>query len=356
MATYTAGCSQVGSFSYAKYFTLYVVLNNRDGNPNTNLSQVDYDVYCQSSGSGSIKANHQLYFELGGNVIRNENVYVDVSSPNAYIHIASGTLPVTHENDGSKSIWVGASISATGGYGVSASIGTTFELNKIPRYANFTEHYISSTGLNSISVRWNADSGCDWLQYSLNGGNWADISGHPVYTIRGLSPNKQYSIRTRIRRSDSQLWTESGYIYGTTKDIARISSLPDFEHGDDINTNITNPASISNLVLAMKIGDVEILNRTVAKGDNLIQFSDTELDKLYKQYGSSSNLTAIFVVTGDGYTHSKTSIVTLKGNQKTIRINNNSIWKRGKIWTKMDNLWKRGVVYRKVNGIWKRGI
>jgi hypothetical protein len=30
------------------------------------------------------------------------------------------------------------------------------------------------------------------------------------------------------------------------------------------------------------MGDVEILNRTVAKGDNLIQFSDTELDNLYK--------------------------------------------------------------------------
>lgn len=356
MATYTAGCSQVGSFSYAKYFTLYVVLNDRDGNSATNQSVVDYNVYCQSSGSGSISANHQLYFELGGNVIRNENIYVNVKSPNAYIHIASGSMPWTHDNDGNKSIWVGASISATGGYGVSASIGTTFTLNRIPRYANFTEHYISSTGLNSISVRWNADSGCDWLQYSLNGGNWADISGHPVYTIRGLSPNKQYSIRTRIRRSDSQLWTESGYIYGTTKDIARISSLPDFNHGDNASISVTNPAGISSLNLAMKIAETQILNRTVVAGNNIIEFSDEELDILYKLYGSSSNLTATFVLTGSGYTNSKTCVITLKGNHKTIRINDNSTWKRGKIWTKMDNLWKRGVVYRKVNGVWKRGI
>ena len=60
MATYTAECSKVGSFNYAQYFTLYVVLNDRDGESSSNKSFVDYDVYCQSSGSGSIKANHQF--------------------------------------------------------------------------------------------------------------------------------------------------------------------------------------------------------------------------------------------------------------------------------------------------------
>ena len=106
----------------------------------------------------------------------------------------------------------------------------------------------------------------------------------------------------------------------------------------------------------MKIAETQILNRTVVAGNNIIEFSDEELDILYKLYGSSSNLTATFVLTGSGYTNSKTCVITLKGNHKTIRINDNSIWKRGKIWTKMDNLWKRGVIYRKVNGVWERGI
>ena len=75
MATYTQACSQVGSFSYAKYFTLYVVLTNRDGNPATNKSYIDYNVYCRSSGSGSISANHDLYFSLNGNVIKNEKPF-----------------------------------------------------------------------------------------------------------------------------------------------------------------------------------------------------------------------------------------------------------------------------------------
>ena len=353
MATYTAGCSQVGSFSYAKYFTLYVVLSNRDGNSATNQSVVDYDVYCQSSGSGSISASHQLYFELGGNVIRNENVYVNVKSPNAYIHIASGSMTWTHDNDGSKSIWVGASISATGGYGVSASIGTIFELNKIPRYANVSISAKSKT-INTITYNCSVDASIDWKQYRLNGGNWVDDGSSN--TIRNLTPNTTYSIQVRVRRADSGLWSESNTISMTTYDIAKISSLSDFEHGDDISANISNPASISNLVLAMKIGDVEILNRTVSTGDNSIQFYDTELDNLYKQYGNSSNLTAIFAITGDGYTHSKTCIVTLKGNQKTGHINVNGSWKRNKRWINVDGNWKRCVRWVNVNGTWRRCI
>ena len=66
MATYTQGCSQIGGFNYAKFFTLYIVLNNRNGDSNTNKSWVDYNVYCQSSGSGSLNARHKLYFQING--------------------------------------------------------------------------------------------------------------------------------------------------------------------------------------------------------------------------------------------------------------------------------------------------
>lgn len=62
----------------------------------------------------------------------------------------------------------------------------------------------------------------------------------------------------------------------------------------------------------MKIGDTQILSRAVSTGNNTITFSDTELDNLYKKYGSSSSLTATFVLTGSGYTNTKTCTVTLK--------------------------------------------
>lgn len=238
MATYTAGCSQVGSFSYAKYFTLYVVLNDRDGSSSTNKSKVDYNVYCQSSGSGSISANHQLYFSLNGNVIRNENVYVNVSSPNAYIGIASGTLEVAHNSDGSKSISFEASINATGGYGVSASKSDTFTLTKIPRYANVSISANSRT-INKLTYNCNVDATIDWKQYRLNGGSWIDDGGSN--TISNLNPNTTYSIQVRVRRTDSGLWSESNTISMTTYDIARISSLDNFEHGSNASIAVTNP-------------------------------------------------------------------------------------------------------------------
>ena len=132
--------------------------------------------------------------------------------------------------------------------------------------------------------------------------------------------------------------------------------MSDFEHGSNASVSITNPAGISSLSLAMKIAGIQILNRTVVTGSNIIEFSDEELDSLYKKYGSSSNLTATFVVTGDGYTHSKNCIVTLKGNQKTIKVNDDSTWKRGKIWTNVNGTWKRAVIWTNVNGTWKRTI
>ena len=268
--------------------------------------------------------------------------------------VASGDTTVGSYNsagDGNFSASFEAGVGITPGSNCSGS--GSWDLDRIPRYANVSISAKSKT-INTLTYNCSVDASIDWKQYRLNGGNWVDDGSSN--TIKNLTPNTTYSIQVRVRRADSGLWSESNTISMATYDIAKISSLLDFEHGDDTILSITNPASISNLVLAMKIGDVEILSRTVSKGDNSIQFSDTELDNLYKQYGNSSNLTAIFAVTGDGYTHSKTCIVTLKGNQKTAKVNKDSIWKRGKIWTNVEGMWKRAIIWTNVDGIWKKSI
>lgn len=133
MATYTKGCSKVGSFNYATNFTLYVVLEETDIDVNNNRSKIKYNVYCQSSGSGSISSKHTKWFRLNGSDITNESVQVNVSSPNAYIAIASGTTGyITHNNDGTMSVQFGASIKADS-YGVSAETSGNFVMSTIPR-------------------------------------------------------------------------------------------------------------------------------------------------------------------------------------------------------------------------------
>lgn len=251
MATYTAGCSKVGSFNYANNFTLYVVLNDRDGNSGTNRSYVDYNVFCQSNGSGSIKANHQLYFQLNGNVIRNENIYVNVSSPNAYIGIASGTIEVEHDYDGNKTISFGASIQANS-YGVSSSVSGNFGLNNIPRYLSSINIYNNGTALNSVSIKWTCVPNRDWTQYSLNGGGWTDAGDNVAsdgrsgtFSIGGLQPNTTYSVRVRLRRADSGLWSESGTLYIATKNIANITnpnSNFSINNENSLKVDCTNPS------------------------------------------------------------------------------------------------------------------
>lgn len=351
MAQYEAQCSKVGSFAYSQYFKLYVVLT--DGEVSGNYSKVNYNVFCQSSGSGSIEAQHWKYFNLNGQEIVNITEKIKVSSPNAYIHIASGTTDwIEHNSDGSKSIWFSAQIKANS-YGVVASLENTFELVKIPRYTTVWQSERGKT-INTISINWTTADARDWTQYSLNGGDWKDAhdtvdstNRNGYYTIKGLSPNTSYIVKTRCRRADSGLWSETGTLTITTYDIAKISNISDFEHGNDAIVSITNPGNISGLSLVMKIGDAQILIRTVSKGNNTIVFTDTELDNLYKKYGSGNSLTASFVLSGSGYSDQKTCIITLTGNQKTIYISA----KRGKVFVGL----KRGIIWQNVNGIWKRG-
>lgn len=352
MAQYEAQCSKVGSFSYSQYFKLYVILT--DGEVSGNASKVNYSVYCKSSGSGSIEATHWKYFNLNGQEIVNVTEKINVYSPNAYIKIAEGTTDwIEHNNDGSKSIWFSAQIKGNT-YGVSASLEGTFELVKIPRYTTVWQSERGKT-INSISVNWTTADARDWTQYSLNGGAWQDaydtvdsINKNGHYTISGLSPNTSYTVKTRCRRADSGLWSETGPLTITTYDIAKISNAPDFEHGSNAVVSILNPGNISPLNLVMKIGETQILSRTVTVGDNTLEFSDEELDNLYKKYGSSNSLTATFVLTGSGYTNSKTCTITFKGNQKTIYIDT----KRGKVFVGT----KQGVTWKNINGTWKRGI
>lgn len=257
------------------------------------------------------------------------------------------------------------SASFNGGVGVSSSWNCSgsgsWGLDRIPRYANFTEHRIDSTGLNSITVRWSADSACDWLQYSLNGGGWIDTSGYPTYTISGLAPNTQYSIRTRIKRTDSQLWTESGYIYGTTKDIARITSAPNINFGDTARIIKTNPSGATNHIRVETLNPTTtIATRTNTSDDMTITFTDEEWDNLYKKLGTENSMTIRYVVDtihgNNTYYDWVDKTLTLTGNQKTAKVKNSNEWKRGKVWIKISDTWKRAVVWTKVNGTWERSI
>lgn len=350
LAAVTSGSVSTNTYKNSSFYCNW---QRESYNETENYSVINWQagLYISKSDewySNAIKINN---LTINGEVVASDVVASNKSGTGTY-QLASGKLTIHHDSDGSKTFSISMTCWLYGDHDLSGN--ESFELPNIPRYAKFTEHNVKSTGLDTIIVHWDANSNCDAVQYSLNGAAWVSTSGND-YTISGLNYNTQYSIKTRIRRADSQLWTESEIIYGTTKDIAKMT-VDNFEHGSSISIVITNPSG-SSLNLVMKIGNTQIFSKNINSETNTINFSDAELDSIYKLYGSGNTLTATFILTtASKYTNTKTCTITLKGNQKTIRNNASGTWKRGKIWTNINGTWKRAVVWVNISGSWRRCI
>ena len=349
------------SGSYGEHYTLWASITENSVNNDNNSSNVTVKMFLAFDGSSYYAYTNNTTY---GNIII-DGVNHDFSIPS--INFSSGqakdlllaewTGDITHGEDGKKSLSVSGYWNTDTTRIGSGSCNASVWLTDIPRYAKFLIFEVIAKTMNSITIHWNCDTPVDDCQYSLNGGpfNGTEIS-HPTYTIENLTPNTEYSIKLSARRRGTGLWTDSWVIYATTHDIAKISSASNFVHGDNASIDITNPASIGSLSLDLKIDGQQILNRTVYTGHNTIAFSDTELDNLYKKYGMQSSLTATFILSGGGYTHSRTCTVTLTGNQKTVKINSNNIYRRAKVFLNVNGTYKKAVVWINMNGIWRRCI
>lgn len=348
--------------SYTLYFNIwedwYDIASNK--------SRVKWSLQLNSTTKNFSTHTLNWGIVIDGNTVRTSgsdgHLYPASIGKNSSLSLDSGSIDITHNSDGTKSIDFSVAFSTSAGSYMpgSISISNSIKLTDIPRYANFTEHSVKSTTLNTITISWNADSGCDKVQYSLNDGSWVDKSGLN-YTITGLYPNTEYKIKTRIRRTDSQLWTESGAIYGTTKDIARISSYNSSTNlGDSYAIKYTNP---SGAKVQVGIYDTEGKGyyaeyRTVTDSSYTFNFTDAELDSMYKAMGKTNSLSAkLYINTADNaYRESKDITIKLTGNQKTEHVKINNSWKRAKRWVNVNGTWKRAVRWVNVNGTWKRCI
>lgn len=159
--------------------------------------------------------------------------------------IMSSQITVSHAANGT------GSFKATGGYeykgiGVSAE---TFEsssqtLPTIPRYATMGQSVDSKTE-TSISVKWTASATIDKLWYSINNGSsWTEVTTSGTsgtYTITGLTANTTYQLKTRGRRKDSQLTSDTSATAVTTYAYPYASSGNNFAIGDKATITIYNP-------------------------------------------------------------------------------------------------------------------
>ena len=147
----------------------------------------------------------------------------DMRDTNTWQIFGTRTITVTHNNDGTYSASKSGSFTTTGNSTwnlKSGSASVTVAPATIPRYGTSNQSLNSKTE-TTIKMNWSSDSTVDYIWYSKdNGSSWTGVdvtdgtSG--TYTISGLSPNTAYNIKTRIRRKDSQLTTDSSTLSVTT--------------------------------------------------------------------------------------------------------------------------------------------
>lgn len=189
------------------------------------------------------------YYYMAGNfkvVIDGDTVYSSSSRIELYgdTKVASGTKTLYHNTDGSRKF----SASAEAGiYNVAVNCGgsDSWDLPKIARYGTSNQSLNTKTE-TTIKMNWSSDSTVDYIWYSKdNGSNWTGVNvtdgKSGTYTISGLSANTTYKIKTRIRRKDSQLTTDSSALSVTTYDYPYCTSSPNFVLGDPVTLKFYNP-------------------------------------------------------------------------------------------------------------------
>lgn len=155
----------------------------------------------------------------------------------------SGEITIKHDNDGAKKIKVAFSTAIY--TSTVTEYSDTWTLDSIPRYGTSVQSLNDKTE-TTIKMNWSSDSTVDYLQYSKdNGANWTGVNvtdgKSGTYTISGLKANTEYKIKTRVRRKDSQLTTDSSALSVTTYDYPYCTDSPNFIIGNELTLKFYNP-------------------------------------------------------------------------------------------------------------------
>ena len=251
--------------------------------------------------------------------------------------LASNTSTFNNDSDGNLTLhaylkqlfYYGTYFWNTSGYYQENSVNMV--CSQLPRYANFTSHYISETTLNTLSVHYEVNATCDSYEYSINDGEWTPC---PLsnYTISGLSPGTQYSIRTRVKRTDSQLYTTSDYIYGTTASLPTSNTPVDLNLGNKPLISIANITYLSKWYYKIYDNDTEIYSSPdiTSTSHSAVIDSSIIINEMLNRHPSDNSwtLSVRFWVVSNETTYELTQrsfTCTIPSGQYTPSFNSNNI-------------------------------
>lgn len=226
----------------------------------------------------------------------------------------SGTLDVTHNSNGTKSVTV---VFMTRVYVFGpVDYGGTMTLTSIDRTAPTVSCSISNITANSFQITATSSATADLWDYSLDDGitgtEFSTTAGTSASTtVTGLSPNTTYYVRVAVRKKSNHVYGESSTTTVKTLGGATINSCPTITADASTVTfkpNITVYDASFSCYLSICNGSTEYLAlsaRTWSKGtaDRTITLSQTERADLLDAMASIKSFTAtIKVVTKSGTT------------------------------------------------------
>lgn len=261
MASGSFNLTRTGSTS--SYITFKCTWSSTSNGSTANTSTVTVKVTAtkSSSSTASTYGTQETTVNVGGTTQKTSGSFT--LAPGKTITLLSKTYTVKHNDDGTKKVTITANV---GGNVIYANGSATVTLDTIPRYATVAQSLNSRTE-NAATIAWTSDSTIDYIWYSTNNGSsWTGINvadgKSGSYTISGLSPNTAYNIKTRVRRKDSQLTTDSTALKVTTYAYPYANSMPNFNVGDKLTIGIYNPLKRSVTVNIIGADNSQISNDT----------------------------------------------------------------------------------------------
>lgn len=255
-----------GSFNTNKVGDFYCTVSwSRTGyNATKNEHYISYKVVAHNA-AGKYRSVYTKELTINGT-----RVYYNTTSAKFYDGdtMTSGNRTIASSNsagDGSISISFAAGVGTSQGTNISGS--KTWSLDRIPRYAT-SNQTVSSKTETSITMNWSSDSTIDYIWYSINNGSsWTAVGSANAtsgsYTISGLSANTTYNIKTRVRRKDSQLTTDSSNMAVSTYAYPYANSMPNFTIGNTLTIGIYNPLKRSVQIFIVGADNTEYGGDTI---------------------------------------------------------------------------------------------
>lgn len=300
------------SIANTGYGTIYLILSAKYNSQNSATSKtiIGYKLELQLTSGSFYSSGCSYAVKLSGTTVNSaSNVYMNYSA--GKYTLLEGTSEVTSNDDGTSKSW--ALSFSYDIYGVSGNDGEMFTVPTIQRYATCNQ------SLNSIEetvarINWSSDSVCDYLWYSIdNGSNWVAVGSingtNGTYSISGLSSNTSYNIKTRVRRKDSQLTTDSSNLNVTTYQYPYITAISNssITIGNQQTVSLYNPLK-RNVTVYMKKDSIS--GTTLYSGNTTgtsITFTP-DANKLYSTIPDKTLANAVYYCT-----YSNQTIATKSG-------------------------------------------